>query len=655
MTKRRKLLIIGGYILAAGVGAIAGQVVGIQKVPVLDYFGYATTPGNPPVGSGRVYYNTTTSQLTCLTSSGASCLTGGGGGTVTAVTGVAPITSTGGATPAIGCATCVTQASSNTSGDVITGAGGQAVQDSGVTLTSVQSPAFSAITSGTNTAAAMVLGSGSSLTVSGTGTNNATTLGGATFAAPGPIGSTTASTGAFSTLSASSTVSGTGFSTYLASPPAIGGTAAAAGTFTTLKDTSETCGIIGTTTCVITFNGGTSGSATITGPAVAGTNTNPFVFSNAVQMAAANPSLIFNGEAFYPSAAGVISWDTTGTTDGGSLYSSGVRVVAGAGYDWSSTSSAIGTPDTSLGRLSAGIVTVDTTTIGNGAGQINAHIVGLNGSTSGTATFTAPAIAGTTSNPVVASNSLQITSTVSGGTPQLAFNDATTGWQQSATGVWKFYGAGTDTLALAANILRVNSSTGYQWSSGGSSSGTADTGLGRSAAGIVSIDTGTIGNAAGTLKAAVLQAGGFTGVSIGTPTQVYNTAATAQSASIAATTMLANPATDRNYTFHVYIGQVAQGTTCTIAGSVAVNILYTDAITGNAYTFILSLDGSGGTGVLASVPLSTSAPTVANVGSGVFQLRAKASTNVQYSTTYSAGTCSSGSPSYSVFPVLEAL
>jgi len=50
----------------------------------------------------------------------------------------------------------------------------------------------------------------------------------------GTVGATTASTGAFTTLSASSTVSGTGFSTYLASPPAIGGTAAAAGTFTQL-------------------------------------------------------------------------------------------------------------------------------------------------------------------------------------------------------------------------------------------------------------------------------------------------------------------------------------------------------------------------------------------------------------------------------------
>lgn len=53
------------------------------------------------------------------------------------------------------------------------------------------------------------------------------------------IGATTASTGAFTTLSASSTVSGTGFSTYLASPPAIGGTAPSTGKFTTLQATTS--------------------------------------------------------------------------------------------------------------------------------------------------------------------------------------------------------------------------------------------------------------------------------------------------------------------------------------------------------------------------------------------------------------------------------
>jgi hypothetical protein len=51
------------------------------------------------------------------------------------------------------------------------------------------------------------------------------------------IGVSTAAAGAFTTLSASSTVSGTGFSTYLASPPAIGGTAPAAGAFNSLSST----------------------------------------------------------------------------------------------------------------------------------------------------------------------------------------------------------------------------------------------------------------------------------------------------------------------------------------------------------------------------------------------------------------------------------
>jgi len=58
----------------------------------------------------------------------------------------------------------------------------------------------------------------------------------------GTVGATTANTGAFTTLSASSTVSGTGFSTYLASPPAIGATTPTTGTFNalTIKTTAST-------------------------------------------------------------------------------------------------------------------------------------------------------------------------------------------------------------------------------------------------------------------------------------------------------------------------------------------------------------------------------------------------------------------------------
>jgi hypothetical protein len=65
------------------------------------------------------------------------------------------------------------------------------------------------------------------------------------LASPPAIGGTTAGSGAFTTLSASSTVSGTGFSTYLASPPAIGGTTPSTGAFTNLVATSLGGGPLG--------------------------------------------------------------------------------------------------------------------------------------------------------------------------------------------------------------------------------------------------------------------------------------------------------------------------------------------------------------------------------------------------------------------------
>ena len=76
--------------------------------------------------------------------------------------------------------------------------------------------------------------SGKVLTTNGTDPSWTTTLNGIT------LGNITPGSGAFTTLSASSTVSGTGFSTYLASPPAIGGTTPAAGNFTTLGATGNT-------------------------------------------------------------------------------------------------------------------------------------------------------------------------------------------------------------------------------------------------------------------------------------------------------------------------------------------------------------------------------------------------------------------------------
>jgi len=83
---------------------------------------------------------------------------------------------------------------------------------------------------------------GTMVTTGDSGTVTNTMLAASAYNTPGTIGSGTANTGAFTTLSASSTVSGTGFSTYLASPPAIGGTTAASGRFSSLTNTGLTSG-----------------------------------------------------------------------------------------------------------------------------------------------------------------------------------------------------------------------------------------------------------------------------------------------------------------------------------------------------------------------------------------------------------------------------
>ncbi|MBI2326251.1 hypothetical protein HYU91_02585, partial [Candidatus Collierbacteria bacterium] len=105
--------------------------------------------------------------------------------------------------------------SSGTTGQFLISQGTSApIWTSSVTASSI---AFSGITSGTNTQASMVVGTGAALTYSGTGTINASSLVGATWVAPGTIGSTTPNTGAFTTLSASGlfTQSGAGNNGFL--------------------------------------------------------------------------------------------------------------------------------------------------------------------------------------------------------------------------------------------------------------------------------------------------------------------------------------------------------------------------------------------------------------------------------------------------------
>ena len=245
--------------------------------------------------STAVFANTVTANGVLLT---------GNLGTVTSVTGTAPVVSSGGTTPAISMAAAntttngyltstdwntfngkgsgsVTSVAQTFTGGLISVAGSPITTSGTLALTVAGTsggiPYFSSATAwatsavlaanalmvgggagvapstittgtGVNTALGVNTGSAGAFVVNGgvLGTPSSGTVtnltGTASININGTVGATTANTGAFTTLSASSTVSGTGFSTYLASPPAIGGTAAAAGAFTTLSASSTVSG-----------------------------------------------------------------------------------------------------------------------------------------------------------------------------------------------------------------------------------------------------------------------------------------------------------------------------------------------------------------------------------------------------------------------------
>jgi hypothetical protein len=165
------------------------------------------------------------------------------------------------------------------------------------------------------------------LTGSANLTFNGTTLTAAGFAGPfnGTVGAGTPNTGAFTTLSASSTISGTGFSAYLASPPSIGSTAAGSGAFTTLSASSTFTLSGGTANGVAYLNGSkvfTTGTALAfdgtnltlgTGNVVQGTSAKGYNFT-ANTAASGMTSQLFN---WYEEGAWTptyTSWTTAPTT-----------------------------------------------------------------------------------------------------------------------------------------------------------------------------------------------------------------------------------------------------------------------------------------------------------------------------------------------------
>jgi len=276
-----------------------------------------------------------------------------GSGTVTSVTGTSPIVSSGGATPAISLAASYGDTqnpyASKTANFVLSAPNGSAGVPTFRAVVAADIPTLNQSTTGsaaTLTTARAIYGNnfdGSAAltqiiasTYGGTG-NGFTKFTGATTAEKiytlpdasstivvqggalgtpssgtitnltgtasininGTVGGTTANTGAFTTLSASSTVSGTGFSTYLASPPAIGGTTAADGSFATLKFNSGYGSVATVYGCRawVNFNG--TGTVAIRGSgnvsSITDNGTGDYTVNFTTAMPDANYSPVFGG------------------------------------------------------------------------------------------------------------------------------------------------------------------------------------------------------------------------------------------------------------------------------------------------------------------------------------------------------------------------
>jgi hypothetical protein len=240
---------------------------------------------------------------------------GGGSGTVTSVgwtggivsvgtpttTPAFTIAGTSGGIPYFSSGTAWASSAALAANALVVGGGAGAAPATVTTGTGV----VTALGVNTGTAGAFVVNGGALGTPSSGTVTNLT--GTASININGTVGATTENTGAFTTLSASSTVSGTGFSTYLASPPAIGGTAAAAGTFTTGSFSSTV------------HRGATSGTVTITAPLVAGTQS----YTLPTGLPAAN------GYALTSTTAGVMSWASVG--GGGSPAGSDTQIQYNSG------------------------------------------------------------------------------------------------------------------------------------------------------------------------------------------------------------------------------------------------------------------------------------------------------------------------------------
>jgi hypothetical protein len=180
-----------------------------------------------------------------------------------------------------------------------------------------------------------------------------------------------------------------------------------------------------------------------------------------------------------------VSKGVNASTLGGGGAGSGTVTNTGGNLTLNSVVLGAGTNDT---KVSTGITTNGASELDLGVAGTNG-VLGLKGLTSGTATITAPAVAGTSTNPFVLSNVLQIPAGAQN-TPGIWFTGGTSGIYASSSDI-VFQDAANNVAGINGNGYQVTSGRGLGWSNNATAPvNTSDTMFWRQAAGMISAGSG---------------------------------------------------------------------------------------------------------------------------------------------------------------------
>lgn len=336
-----------------------------------------------------------------------------------------------------------------------------------------------------------------------------------------------------------------------------------------------------------------------------------------------SPSGIFTVTGSPVTTSGTLNFNLAGTSGGIPYFSSGTVLSSSAALAAAAVVLGGGagtTPATSSLTYSQPTLTVSSA--GNGSA-----ILQLSGNTSGTANFTAPAIAGTSTNGVTVSNVLQGPAGAQL-TPTYAFSGATSTGMYSRSSVLMFSVANNDTFAVTAGGgTRMLSSGAYAWSQNSDAASSADTSFNRPSAGLVSVNSTSLSDALGNLQfAKVTKYNSVTTISAGVPAEYATVDLTAQSAAIAATTLYAVPAAGLG------MYRISWSATITTAGS-------TSSVLGGTAGFQIVYTSPTDSVVKTTVTgnsVTSAANTTGTAVGGVEIVYAKASTNIQYQYDYTS-------------------